>query len=98
MTQLAIRNLSVTLGVPLFSGLDLVIGKGDRIGLVAANGRGKSTLLRCLSGTYEPTTGEITRAHLEASPVNPDLVVESPAELLEILRAVDAPVVRKEAH
>ena len=62
MTQLAIRNLSVTLGVPLFSGLDLVIGKGDRIGLVAANGRGKSTLLRCLSGTYEPTTGEITRA------------------------------------
>lgn len=62
MTQLNLRALGVTLGTPLFTGLDLTIGKGDRIGLIAANGRGKSTLLRCLSGSAEATTGDITRA------------------------------------
>ncbi len=29
-------------------------------GLVAANGRGKSTLLRCIAGALEPTEGDIT--------------------------------------
>lgn len=46
----------------LFSDLDLTLQKGDRIGLVAANGRGKSTLLRVLAGREEPTTGDVVRA------------------------------------
>jgi len=59
---LSINSLGVTLGDPLFSDLNLTISKGDRIGLVAANGRGKSTLMGCMAGTVEPTSGEITRA------------------------------------
>ena len=62
MTILNINALGVTLGDPLFTDLNLTISKGDRIGLVAANGRGKSTLMGCIAGTFEPTTGEITRA------------------------------------
>jgi ATPase subunit of ABC transporter with duplicated ATPase domains len=62
MTLLTVKDLCVTLGTPLFSDLNLTISKGDRIGLVAANGRGKSTLLACLSGEMEPTHGEITTA------------------------------------
>lgn len=62
MNIINIQSLGVTLGDPLFSGLTLTISKGDRIGLVAANGRGKSTLLGCMAGTLEPTTGDITRA------------------------------------
>ena len=62
MSLLNTRALGITLGLPLFSGLDLTLNKADRIGLVAANGRGKSTLLNCLDGSDEPTTGEITRA------------------------------------
>src|SRR5690348_14104642 len=62
MTLINIRNLGVTLSAPLFSGLNLVVNAGDRIGLVAANGRGKSTLLRCLAGTMEATEGDITRS------------------------------------
>lgn len=49
------------MSAPLFSKLDLTIGSGDRLGIVAANGRGKSTLLKCLTGEMEPTSGDITR-------------------------------------
>jgi len=62
MTLLNARALGMTLGVPLFQNLNLTISKGDRVGLVAANGRGKSTLLACLAGSIDPTTGEISRA------------------------------------
>jgi len=62
MTHLSLRGLGITLGTPLFSGLDLTLGRGDRLGLVAANGRGKSTLLRAMTGHHEVTAGEITRA------------------------------------
>ena len=62
MSLLNIQNLSVTLGDPLFSDLTVTLTKGDRLGLVAANGRGKTTLLGCIAGTFEPTSGDITRA------------------------------------
>lgn len=62
MTLITLKDLGVTLGVPLFAGLSLTISKHDRIGLVAANGRGKSTLLACLAGTLDPTRGDLTRA------------------------------------
>src|SRR6267154_1929380 len=62
MTLINIRNLGVTLGTTLFSGLNLAVGTGDRIGLVAANGRGNSTLLRCMAGIGEASEGEILRS------------------------------------
>lgn len=62
MTLLNLKDLSVTLGLPLFTDLNLNLEKGDRIGLIAGNGRGKSTLLHCIAGTADITNGEITRA------------------------------------
>jgi len=62
MTVININALGMTLGDPLFRDLNLTISKSDRIGLVAANGRGKSTLLACLAGELDQTAGEITRA------------------------------------
>ncbi|MBP1885159.1 ABC-F family ATP-binding cassette domain-containing protein [Sinorhizobium mexicanum] len=61
MALINVKNLSVTLGAPLFSNLNLSVAAGDRIGIVAANGRGKSTLLKCIAGGLDPTAGEITR-------------------------------------
>ena len=46
----------------LFSGLDLVVNSGDRLGLVGYNGCGKSTLLNMLVGDLEADAGHITRA------------------------------------
>ncbi|MDG4896375.1 ABC-F family ATP-binding cassette domain-containing protein [Mesorhizobium sp. WSM4976] len=62
MALISLRSLGVTMSAPLFSNLDLTIGAGDRLGIVAANGRGKSTLLKCLAGELEPTAGDITRS------------------------------------
>ena len=61
MALISLKSLGVSMSAPLFSNLDLTIGAGDRLGIVAANGRGKSTLLRCLTGELEPTSGDITR-------------------------------------
>ncbi|MER8827931.1 ATP-binding cassette domain-containing protein [Mesorhizobium sp. M0938] len=61
MALISLKSLGVTMSAPLFSNLDLTIGTGDRLGIVAANGRGKSTLLKCLTGEMEPTSGDITR-------------------------------------
>ncbi|TIT94231.1 MAG: ABC-F family ATP-binding cassette domain-containing protein, partial [Mesorhizobium sp.] len=62
MALISLKSLGVTTSAPLFYNLDLTIGAGDRLGIVAANGRGKSTLLKCLAGELEPTAGEITRS------------------------------------
>ncbi|GHD43395.1 ABC transporter [Thalassobaculum fulvum] len=62
MTLISLTGLGVTLGAPLFQDLTFSLAKGDRLGLVAANGRGKSTLLRCLADRLEPSAGRIVRA------------------------------------
>ena len=46
-------------GKELFSGIDLAINEGDRIGLVGHNGSGKSTLLSLLAGEAQPDQGEV---------------------------------------
>lgn len=62
MSLINLRNLGVVLSSPLFENLNLSLEKGDRIGLVAANGTGKSTLLRVMAGLAEATHGEMTLA------------------------------------
>ncbi|BCJ69089.1 ABC-F family ATP-binding cassette domain-containing protein [Polymorphospora rubra] len=49
-------------GEPLFAGVELALGAGDRIGLVGPNGVGKSTLLRILTGAEPPSTGHVAVA------------------------------------
>jgi ATP-binding cassette subfamily F protein uup len=49
-------------GRPLFSGLDLLLTPGVKLGLLGPNGSGKSTLLRVLAGELAPDAGTLTRA------------------------------------
>ena len=62
MSLISAKDLSLTRSETLFAGLDLSISKGDRLGLVAANGRGKSSLLRILAGEEDATSGTVVRA------------------------------------
>ena len=45
----------------VFKSVTIGIDEGDRIGIVGRNGDGKSTLLRLLAGSLEPTSGRVTR-------------------------------------
>ncbi|MBM1171129.1 ATP-binding cassette domain-containing protein, partial [Microvirga arabica] len=81
MPSLSLRNVGIVAHTPLFQNLNLVIGEGDRLGLVAANGAGKSTLLKCLAGLDEPTHGDIIRSRgLRVALVEQDV----PAGLLDL--------------
>ena len=50
-------------GKPLFDGLSVSIGRGERWAVVGPNGSGKTTLLRILLGLERPDAGSVTLGH-----------------------------------
>ena len=53
-------NVSLMRGTkPLLEGVDLTLNPGDKIGLIGANGAGKSSLFAMLRGELHPDQGEI---------------------------------------
>ena len=63
MSRLAASNVSISFGsLAVLDSVSVSIGAGDRIGIVAPNGVGKSTLLRVLAGELEPDSGTVTRS------------------------------------
>ena len=46
---------------PVVSGLDWLIGPGERIGILGANGAGKTTLLETVLGNLRPLAGTVRR-------------------------------------
>lgn len=66
----------------LFDSITFGVNEGDKIGVIAKNGTGKSTLLRLLSGAEAPDSGKITYRNdlrvgfLEQNPVfTPELTI-----------------------
>ncbi len=70
--SLRLENLGFAFpdGCLLFSGLNLEIRRGERIGVRGASGSGKSTLFNLLLGFFPPTEGRICIDGRELSPSN----------------------------
>ena len=59
--MLALSAVSAGYGsVPAVSDVSIAVGEGEAVGLLGANGAGKSTTLRAISGLLRPTSGAIT--------------------------------------
>ena len=59
--MITVTNLSLSFnGSKLFSDVNLKFTSGNCYGIIGANGAGKSTFLKILSGQLEATTGEVT--------------------------------------
>ena len=58
--MIATQNVSLSYsGKPLFKNVNIKFTAGNCYGIIGANGTGKSTFLKVLSGDLEPTTGEV---------------------------------------
>lgn len=77
MTGLQINNLKVGYSRnEVIHGLDLNVEPGEKVALLGANGAGKSTVLRTISGLLSPTEGEITFNGETISGSNPAELVD----------------------
>ncbi|MCA1767747.1 MAG: ATP-binding cassette domain-containing protein, partial [Idiomarina sp.] len=59
--MISAANITMQFGAkPLFENISVKFGNGNRYGLIGANGCGKSTFMRILSGEQEPSAGNVS--------------------------------------
>ncbi len=59
--MISTANITMQFGAkPLFENISIKFGDGNRYGLIGANGCGKSTLMKILSGDLEPSAGNVS--------------------------------------
>ena len=80
--MLEIKNIEVVYNevVLVIKGLSLQLNKGEIVSLLGANGAGKSTTLKAISGLLKTEDGEITRGNIffegkNITKLNPSLIV-----------------------
>jgi tungstate transport system ATP-binding protein len=76
------RNVSVRLGDHLaLSGINLTLRGTRRVGILGANGAGKSVLLRTLHGLIDPTEGVVSWGHSTRRHPDQAMVFQRPVML-----------------
>ena len=75
--MLTLSGVSAAYGsVPAVGGVTIEVGEGEAVGLLGANGAGKSTILRAISGLVRLTAGAIRFAGAEITALPPYRVAE----------------------
>lgn len=60
MGVLKVEGVSKAFGIEqLFSGISFELDRGDKVGLIGANGTGKTTLFRCMLGLEQADSGRV---------------------------------------
>src|ERR1700732_5005454 len=76
MPLLEIRNLIVRYGeIEALRGITLVVDAGQVVTLLGANGAGKSTTLRAISGLTQPAAGDILFDGKPIAGLGPEAIV-----------------------
>ena len=93
---LQIESLTKSFGdLVLFENFSLGIGEGQRVGLIAKNGTGKTTLLNILAGEEDYDSGTITfRRDLKVAYLEQDPKFPTGTTVLEACFLSDSPVIR----
>jgi branched-chain amino acid transport system ATP-binding protein len=74
---LELANVSASYGaVPALTDVSINVREGEAVGLLGANGAGKSTTLRTISGLLRSTAGAITFAHRNIASLPPYKITE----------------------
>lgn len=75
--MLKLQQVSASYGsVPAISNVSIEVGEGEAVGLLGANGAGKSTTLRAISGLVKPTSGMISFAGNDLASFRPHKIPE----------------------
>ena len=96
ISYLQIENLTKSYGDRiLFSDVTFGVNQGDKIGLIAKNGTGKSTLLRIIAGLESPDSGLITfRNDLRVGYVSQTPELNEDLSVIDACLASDSPAAR----
>ena len=74
--MLEVRDLRVYYGtVEAIKGVSFHLDAGEMISLIGANGAGKSTILRALTGLVQPSAGTITFEHISLLGLSPHQII-----------------------
>jgi len=100
MNYLSVEQVSKRYGERLlFADVNFGIQQGQKTALVAANGTGKSTLLRILSGTEAPDSGIVTwRKDIRVAFLEQDPLLPEERPILEAIFDSDIPVMNAVRH
>ena len=91
----------------VFRGIEFRVTRGDKVVLVGYNGLGKTTIMRLVAGTREPTEGKAVLGHNVvpgylsqefAETIPPDLTVYRVAKNAELCEGIDPLSVQRAAH
>lgn len=73
---LSVKNLSVNYGlIPAIRNLSMEVSVGETVALIGANGAGKTTILRAVSGLIKPASGSVIFDGQDIANVRPHLIV-----------------------
>jgi branched-chain amino acid transport system permease protein len=102
---LRVEDLAVAFGgVRAVDGVDLVLARGEILGLIGPNGSGKTTLVNLVTGLYRPARGRVRLGGIDITGTPPHAIARrgigrtfQSAQLVDDMSALDAVAVARAA-